>query len=665
MKRSNTKATSTASEAIAWRPDSATRSSARVQQLCDRLGVADYTQLHRLSLDEGFRFHMEAMRHLDFEWYEPPKALMSADADPRLPSWFPGGWLNWVHNALKHGERVESAQRPALICVSEGGVEQTTSYEALRHEVRSKAAGLADEGIGRGDTVGLMLPMGKDAVVAFLALSAVGAIAVPLFTGYGVDAIVARLDACGAKALICTTAMARRGQRIDLRERVSDAARRLPSLRLVLLAASDEPLQLQHLSERRWETLGQGLLPRAPETMQPNDPFMVVYTSGTTGRPKGAVHTHGGFPVKIVEDCAYHFDLHAGERWLWPSDVGWIVAPITIVGALCLGATLVCYDGAPDHPDWSRLSETVSRHGVTHFGASPTLLRGMAEHAGHSLKPSRDTLRILISAGEVLPEETFRWYFKDYGQGRCPVINYTGGTEVSGAILGNVITRPIKASGFNAPSLAVDVAAFDAGGHACIGAVGELVVRRPFIGMTRGFWREERRYFESYWERFPGVWAHGDLLLTDTDGHHFIKGRSDDTLKIAGKRVGPAEVEALAHVRGVREVAAVGVDDPHKGQRLVLVAIADESVSADLDTIGHRMSLAVQTGLGKPFSPARIHWVAELPRTRNGKVLRRLIRSALEGKAIGDTSALDNPHALKSLTALSPPSPTPAAASAA
>ncbi|QIM50750.1 AMP-binding protein [Hydrogenophaga crocea] len=636
---------------FAWTPAPQTIERSNIHALCAMLGVRDYDGLHRLSLDDTFRFHQTAMRHLGFEWFRWPDALIAEGCDPRLPHWFAGGELNWVHNALRRGESDAGRHQIALICEQEDGRVQQLSYFELRQEALRKAAGLRASGIRRGDRVGLMLSMGKDAVVAFLAISALGAIAVPLFTGFGADAMVARLQACDARALITDRHLTRRGQTTDLWERLVLVTRQLPALRVVFITTEAPARSIAGKAVMPWSDVGRDQSIDSIEAMGANDPFMIVYTSGTTGRPKGAVHTHGGFPVKIVEDSAYHFDLKSGDRWLWPSDLGWIVGPITIVGALCLGATLVCYDGAPDHPDWSRMGAMIGRHQVTHFGASPTLLRGLMQNADSSLSAPRSDLQVLISAGEVLPEDVFDWYLNDFGNGRAPVINYTGGTEVSGAILGNVVTRPIKASGFNAASLAADVVAYDDAGLPCRNTVGELVIRRPFVGMTHGFWQEPERYFDAYWSQFPDVWTHGDLLLQDADGHSFIKGRSDDTLKIAGKRVGPAEVEEVARIQGVRDIAAVGLSDDVKGQRLVLVVVP-ESPSLATPELAQAVATAVRAGLGKPFAPASIHWIEMLPKTRNGKVLRRMLRRALENQALGDTSSLESTSMLMAVERL-------------
>jgi acetyl-CoA synthetase len=377
------------------------------------------------------------------------------------------------------------------------------------------------------------------------------------------------------------------------------------------------------------------------------------------------VHTHGGFPLKIAHDAAVHFNLGPGDVWLWPADFGWVVGPITVVGALTRGATLICYDGAPDFPDASRLARLIERYDVTHLGASPTLIRGLAAAGNDQVWPSGvdlSSLQLLITAGEVIDEDHFVWFQKSFGQGNRPVINYTGGTEVSGALLASVVTRPIVPTVFNTGSPGIEIDVLDDSGRPIIDHPGELVIRKPFVGMTHGFWDDESRYLETYWNRFTDTWVHGDLAVRISSpsprdsSSYALLGRSDDTLKIAGKRVGPAEVEAAAlSCDAVREAAAIGVDDPRKGQRLILFVVCDQPNprhpatcvprSLAADDVAHRIELS----LGKPFKPAAIYFVPELPKTRNAKVIRRILKRICNGEPLGDLSALENPSSLDAL----------------
>jgi acetyl-CoA synthetase len=377
---------------------------------------------------------------------------------------------------------------------------------------------------------------------------------------------------------------------------------------------------------------------------------MLIYTSGTTGRPKGAVHVHGGFPVKAAQDLAHTFDLRSGDALFWFTDLGWMMGPWAISGSLLRGARLVLYEGAPDHPGPDRLWSIAARHGVTHLGLSPTVVRALIPHGPEPVRahPSAG-LRVLGSTGEPWDPDSWWWYFREVGRGVLPIVNYSGGTEVSGGIVGCNVITPIKAASFNGPcpGTAADVVGPD--GMSLRGDVGELVIRAPLPGMTRGFWRDPERYVETYWSRIPGTWVHGDWAIVDDDGYWYIRGRSDDTLKVAGKRVGPAEVEAAATAHpSVVEAAAIGIPHELKGEAIVVVCTVRRGES-DGDDLRAAIGRRVVQDLGKTLRPEAVVVVPALPKTRSGKIMRRVVRAAFLGLDPGDLSALDDPTTIEAI----------------
>jgi acetyl-CoA synthetase len=379
---------------------------------------------------------------------------------------------------------------------------------------------------------------------------------------------------------------------------------------------------------------------------------MIIYTSGTTGRPKGAVHVHGGFPIKGAQDLAHSFDLSAGDTLFWFTDLGWMMGPWAISGAFLLGARLVIFEGTPDHPGPDRLWSIVARHRVTHLGLSPTVIRALMAHGEDPPRAhDRSSLRVLGSTGEPWNPEPWWWYFREVGGSRCPIVNYSGGTEVSGGIVAGNLLTPLRACSFAGPTvgLAADVA--DPTGAPIRGEVGELVIRQPMPGMTRGFWRDPDRYLDAYWSRFPGTWVHGDWALIDRDGYWFIQGRSDDTLKVAGKRVGPAEVEsaAVAHP-AVLEAAAVGIPHPIKGEAIAVFCVLRPGETDSRELRGS-IAAEVTRELGKALKPDVVAVIPALPKTRSGKVMRRLVRAAYLGLDPGDLSSLDDPRTVDAIRA--------------
>jgi acetyl-CoA synthetase len=491
--------------------------------------------------------------------------------------------------------------------------------------------------------------MVPEIVVAMLAIIKIGGIFLPLFSGFGAAAIVSRLKDANAKALFTAAGTYRRGKFCAMKSVADEAVSQIPTLRqlVVLNQAGEWFVEDLKIDAGPLTKLG-GPFDDAPtERTSAEDPMMIIYTSGTTGKPKGAVHTHCGFPIKSAQDMWQGLDLHSDETLFWMTDMGWMMGPWEVFGTLLLGATMMLYDGAPDFPGPDRVWSLVDRHKVSALGVSPTLIRALRRYGDEIVhRHDLSSLRKFASTGEPWNPDPWMWLFQNVGRGKLPIINYSGGTEISGGIvMGNVLT-PMKPCAFSGPlpGMAADIV--DEDGKSVRGKVGELVIREPWIGMTRGFWKDRQRYIDSYWSRWPDTWVHGDWAAIDDDGLWYILGRSDDTIKIAGKRLGPAEVESIlvAHPK-VSEAAAVGVPDPIKGEALVCFCVLKKDVNGGVD-LAAELKGNVARDLGKALAPRDVLFVGDIPKTRNAKVMRRVVRAAYIGEKLGDTSALENPASL-------------------
>jgi acetyl-CoA synthetase len=639
---------------VAWRPSPEQLRTSKLARFIRATGEPDLASLQSHAGRDPAWFWGAAAEDLGFTWQRPFREVLDASRGPEWARWWSGGAFNYAAAAVDPRAGLDP-QGPAVVWEGEDGeVRRLTNFE-LKRDVDRAAGMLSGLGVGEGDRVGILLPLLVETAVAVLAIGRLKAIYTPIFSGYGAPAVASRLRDCQASVLITADGVRRRGAPVPLKRTADLAVADAPSVQRVLVVQrlGDDATPWDPARDVWWhEAMADPTLTpltEAPAT-DPETPYMIIHTSGTTGRPKGAVHVHGGFPVKGAQDLAHAFDLGPGDSLFWFTDLGWMMGPWAISGALLLGATLVLYEGVPDHPGPDRLWSIVARHRVTHLGLSPTVIRALL---GHGTEPVRQhdlsSLRVLGSTGEPWNPEPWQWYFREVGGGRCPVINYSGGTEVSGGIVSGNLLTPIKPTSFGGPSpgTAADVVGQD--GSPIRGEVGELVIRQPLPGMTRGFWNDPDRYLESYWSRFPGVWVHGDWARIDDDGYWYIHGRSDDTLKVAGKRVGPAEVEsaAVAHP-AVLEAAAIGVPHEIKGEVIVVFCVLRRGEMDDEDlrtAIGQR----VVAEMGKALKPDALVVVPELPKTRSGKVMRRVARSAYLGLDPGDISSLENPLSIEAI----------------
>ncbi len=640
-------------EAIAWEPGNAYLDRSRTRRFMARHGIADYdTLLARAAADPAWYWGAVA-EDLELVWSTPYDQVLDVSQGAPWAEWFTGGGFNYVASALdRHAET--SPDRTAIIWEGDDGAVRRLTFGELLAETNRLANALRELGIERGNRVGVFLPMLPETVMAVLALGKLGAVFLPMFSGFGADALGSRLRDGEATLLITSDEALRRGKAVPMKQVADEAMAMAPTVRTCLVlqrTGGDVPWSPGR--DVWWHEV----VPEQPDTFATvetaaNEPYMIIYTSGTTGRPKGAVHVHAGFPVKAAHDLAACFDLQADDTLFWLTDLGWMMGPWLICGGLIVGATIVIFEGTPDFPEPDRLWRLVEDHGVTVLGMAPTAIRSLMGKGTEWVRArDRSSLRILGSTGETWNPGPWRWYFEEVGEGRCPIINYSGGTETSGGIVGCTTLRPLVPCGFNTPVPGMDADVTDAEGDPVRGEVGELVVRQPWVGMTRGFWKDPERYLETYWSRIAGVWVHGDWAEINDDGQWFIRGRSDDTLKVAGKRIGPAEVESAATAHpAVQEAAAIGIPHDVKGECIIVFVVPRPGITPD-DALAQEVRQTIAHHLGSALRPERVHWVRDLPKTRNAKIMRRVIRAAYLGLPAGDTTALENPAAVQEVAA--------------
>lgn len=632
-----------------WHPSREYLDNSNVARLMRTLGVSTADELRARSVADIGQFWDVVRGDLGIGFRTPYTDVVDISRGIEYPEWFVGGGINIVDAALTRWSRA-TPDSPALVHESEDGSVRGLSFAELDDQVARVRAGLRARGIGKGDAVALYLPMSPEAVVALYAVVSVGAMAVPLFSGFASTAIASRIQDANAKAVITADGTVRRGRTTRMLPQLEEALESCPGVELVVVVDNlTEPTALRDGREILWRQLLDAEPDPEVEATAASDVLLLAYTSGTTGKPKGAVHTHAGFLLKTAAEVAYGFDITPGRTFCWITDMGWIMGPLSVFGTHANGGTLSLYEGSPDVPDTNRLWQLVERHQVSMLGVSPTLIRTLRA-ASHD-RPAADlsSVRVLGSTGEPWDPESYEWLAREVFDSRVPVINFSGGTEVGGSFLCPYPVEEIHSCSLGGPALGMDVDVVDDDARPVRGSVGELVCRQPWPAMTRGVWNDDVRYREAYWSTFPGLWRHGDHALVDEDGGWFILGRSDDVMNVAGKRVAPAEIESvLAADPAVAESAVVGIPDPTKGEAVWAFYVA-RAGAGDEETVSTRLRQNVAQEVGKPFAPSRVVRVGQLPKTRSAKILRRAIRAAVLGADPGDLSGAENPEAVEEI----------------
>ncbi|MBJ7337521.1 AMP-binding protein [Mycolicibacterium sp.] len=642
-----------------WDPSTDYIDNANVTRLALAHGISDIHELRARSVADVGWYWGAVLDDLDITFATPYSRVLDISRGIEYPDWFVGAELNIVDCCVRRW-RDDDPDRIAVSHETEDGRLRTLTFGQLADEIARAAAGLRRLGIQPGDAVALYLPMIPEAVIACYAIASLGAVLVPLFSGFAAAAITARLTDADVKAVVVADGTIRRRRPVPMLPQLATALAGSPTVHDVIVVdnvGATDDFDAGDVRVTSWSAMVSEPAELVTEPLPAMHPLLLAYTSGTTGRPKGAVHTHAGFLVKTASEVAYSFDMGRDGVFCWITDMGWIMGPLSIIGTHANGASLVLYEGSPDVPDDYRLWDLVGRHRISMLGVSPTLIRvlkgsDLTEIATRDLS----SVHVLGSTGEPWDPDSYDWLAREVFGGRVPVINFSGGTEVGGSFLAPYPVEPIGSCSLGGPSLGMDVDVVDDEARPIRGRVGELVCRQPWPAMTRGIWKDDQRYLDAYWSRFPGLWTHGDFAMVDDDGQWFILGRSDDVMNVAGKRLAPAEVEsALSTHPAIAEVAAVGVPDPVKGEAVWAFWVARQGLEGVLpadETVAAELKAIVSAQLGKPFAPSRIWRVDALPKTRSAKILRRAIRAAALDVDPGDLSGAENPGAVDDIRRL-------------
>ena len=557
-----------------------------IMQFALKHGVRDLKELYRKADDEPEWFWPSVIEDCGLDFFKDYEKVMDSSEGVQFTRWFTGGKINITYNCV---ERFSDLDKPAIKYESESGKKSSISYREMDRMTGKLAGSLKEIGVGKGDRVGIYMPLNPECVLAFYSIMRIGAVAVPMFSGYGAEAVRSRVRDGGIKTLFITESYSRKGRPV----RMIETARTINDVTLIVHNSSE----LRDNEHDFYALVENGEYAKSEYTGS-EDPAIMLYTSGTTGKPKGTVHVHGGALVNTAKEVKYYMDVKPGDTLYWITDLGWMMGPWSIIGTHALGATVFVYDGAANYPDEDRVWDIVADNGITLLGLSPTFVR-LAKFNG--IDRPMDGVRLFASTGEPWDEESWLWLFETIGRGSTPIANISGGTDIIGCFLASTAAIPLKPRCLYR-GLGMNVSVYDEDGNDVYGSVGYLVARKHCPSMTRGIWKQKERYLETYWGKYEDAWFQGDWAKMDREGYFFLYGRADEVIKVAGKRVGPNEIEDSAlKVREVTECAAAGVPDKLKGEAVVIFYTGKSS-----DDVQKKVRDQIKSDLGKSFSPKYI-----------------------------------------------------------
>jgi len=598
-------------------------------------------------------FWQEVSNYIGVIWDTPYTTVLDITKGIPWSKWFVGGKTNIYKSSVEKFAK-EKPDHIAYTFVSEDGSTSKTTYFELDHNVNKLANALKQLGVKKGDVVAIYLPMIEESILAILASAKIGAIQTVIFSGYSSESLQIRLQDCNAKILFVCDGFQRNGKSISQKQIIDTAIKETKIEKIIVIKYKgvDEYAESEKfVFYNSLMNLQSSFCPT--EVMDSEDPLFILYTSGTTGKPKGVVHTHGGFSVFAGYQAAFLIDINENDIILWPADVGWITGLVwNIYGLLIRGASAVLYDGALNYPNFERIWNMLYQYDATIFGISPTAVRLFKKNNIEPLKLHLlEKIKNIPTTGEPLDEDSWWWLFEKVGNKKIPIMNLSGGTEIGGAMLSVFPGMKLKPSTVGIPCPGMDLDVFDDDGKSIRQKNGYLVIKSPWPAMTKGLLNDDQRYLQTYWSRFENIWFHGDYVFVDADGLWYMQGRTDDVINVSGHRMSTAEIEhvVISHDK-VSDAATIAIPDEITGEAIVVFFVTENKFEIGLDM---EISNYVAEKIGKIARPKFVYAISELPKTRTGKIMRRLLKAKLLGIPLGDLSSLDNPLVLNEISKIS------------
>jgi acetyl-CoA synthetase len=583
----------------------------------------------------------------NLSWFSTWKNTL--DWNPPFGRWFVGGTINASYNTLDIHQK-SRAEKPAILWEGENGESRILTYEELFLQVNKFSNALRNLGLKKGDRATIYLPMVPELPISMLACARIGIIHTVVFSGFSASALKDRIDDSKSKIVITADGGYRRGKIVKLKEVVDEATKELGCVKNVIIFERTKTPISMNTNDKLWNNLMKDAASECePEKLESTHPLFILYTSGTTGKPKGVLHGTGGYLTHLHSTFKWAFDITDSDIFFCTADIGWVTGHSYVVYAPLLhGATQVMYEGAPDYPDVSRMWGIIQKYKVSIFYTTPTALR-MFMRYGDEIPNSFDlsSIRLLGTVGEPINPEVWKWYFKTIGKEKCPIVDTWWQTETGGMILSplpGLETIPLKPGSATLPIPGTDVAVVDEDGKEVEpNAKGYLVIRKPWPGMLQTLWGDDEKYNSVYWSKFEKTYYPGDYAIKDEDGYFWILGRADDVLKVAGHRIGTAELESsIVSHNDVAEAAVCGIPHEIKGEVIIAFVVLKEGISKNDENLRKEIINQVRDGVGPIATPEQLYFVSKLPKTRSGKIMRRLLKSIAKNEKIGDISTLED-----------------------
>jgi len=631
------------SKEIIWQPSKEQIENSKLTQFIQHCKLKNYDELEKKSFSDPGWLWDNVIKFSDLKFYKPYSKILDESKGTPWTKWCIGGKTNIVLNCIDRHKDKEFFKNTFIFAEREDGKESSITYEEFDKQISKIGNTLKINGFKKGDVIALYMPQFIETYIAYFAILKIGCVVLPLFSGYGSKAVIERLKIAKAKGIFTVEKTFRKAKEIRMFDQIKNELDQVISLEKIFLLGKEKGKKIFN-----WENFQNVSDNLKTEETDAEDPAIIHFTSGTTGKPKGCVYTHIGLVAKMSFDEGVLADFKQTDIHLCMADMGWMVGSKSATIASAHGAQMVIAEGVPDFPDEVRFWKLIEKYKVSWTELSPALIRAQMIKDEKLFKDlDLSSLRMICTGGEPWTEKPWKWLFQVIGKSKVPIMNSAGGTEVSGSILHCCLHRPFKVGSFNAPipGMSADILNLD-GKKVSTNEMGELVMRKSSIGLTKSLWNDDKRYIDNYWSVIKDYWVHGDLASRDADGHWYLHGRSDDTIKVSGKRIGPSELESVIVKSGkAKEVAAVGIPDANKGSKIILSIVPAENN----DQKESFFEDLVIKDLGKSFKPDKVIFVKDLPKTRNMKIMRRVIKSCLANQDPGDLSTLLNPESVEEI----------------